>query len=400
MGLRIRGLVKTMNLVRQRLADGLDHDEVDQLRLTVLRALRSVEAACRYYRTRPEALPTPSLRAYLFLKDLDLHSLPIRDPDQPPPVPKPPQVRIKNLINACDRIHHRMELLVTGKQTAAELSPNQVTALRSTIKDHVSRVEVLCQEQGGTPMQMPQRSRRAYRWLHLLQKQELLEAHLVALAQAVAAATSFIQQQGRGMTASVRFFNISHLYRSAPRHGCLQVTINEAFIGAPVEVIHAIVHATLGDRKPAHLQRLRAYADTKSFARLALALSDDDHERSARGNHHDLAESFERVNQTYFDGRLSPPRLTWSKTLTMRKLGHYRPSTDTVMISKSVDTPAAPDYVVDFLMYHELLHRVLGIKEVNGRRRIHTPRFRAEEKRFKQYEQAEAALQKLIEASS
>jgi hypothetical protein len=397
MHLRIRGLVKTMNLVRQRLAVGLDPEEADQLRVLVVRTLRSVEAACRSYRTRPEALPTPSLRAYRYLESLDLQALPMRDPEQPPPEPRSMQVRIKNLINACDRIHHKMELLVTGKQSVEDLSQDEIAALRSAIRNHVERVEVLCREQGGAPMQMPQRSRRAFLWLHLLQDHELLVQHLMALAQAGTAAATFTSGQSRGMTASVRFFNISHLYRSAPRHGCFQVTINEGFIGAPAEVIKALVHAALGDRSPDHLQRLRSYADSKNFARFALALSDDDHEQSARGHHHDLAESFARVNQAYFGGQLSSPRLTWSKTLTRRKLGHYRPSTDTVMISQTVDSPAAPDYVVDFLMYHELLHRVLGIREVNGRRRIHTPKFRAKEKRFKQYEQAEAALQKLTE---
>jgi hypothetical protein len=396
MALRISGLVKTMNLVRQRLVAGLAPDEADQLRLLIVRAVRSVEAACRGYGTRPEALPAPSLRAYRFLKSLDLQALPIRDCDQPQP-PRATQVRIRNLINACDRFHDKMEILASGDLTRAE-SHDEIADLRRAIRSHVERVEELCRQQGSTPMQLPQRSRRAYLWLLLLQDQEQLVQHLMALSHAAVAAATSGQVRGKAMT--IRFFNISHLYRSVPRNGRLRLTINEAFIGAPVEVIRAIVHAGLGGRSPAHLQRLRSYADSKSFARLALVLSDVDHELSARGKHHNLSESFARVNQAYFGGQLSPPRLTWSRTLTRRKLGHYHPSTDTVMISQTVDSPSAPDYVVDFLMYHELLHRVLGIKEVNGRRRIHTPKFRAEERRFKQYEQAGAALQRLVDGYS
>ena len=46
-------------------------------------------------------------------------------------------------------------------------------------------------------------------------------------------------------------------------------------------------------------------------------------------------------------------------------------------------------------MYHELLHRELGVPLVNGRRQIHNAAFRAAERRFKQYEQAELALKLL-----
>jgi hypothetical protein len=112
----------------------------------------------------------------------------------------------------------------------------------------------------------------------------------------------------------------------------------------------------------------------------------------ARGTHRDLAEVFERVNRGCFGGRLGPPRLVWSRRHTGRKLGHYQPLTDTVMLSLNLDDARVPDVAVDFVMYHELLHRELGAQIVNGRHIVHGPAFRRAERRFPGYEAAQAFL--------
>ncbi len=51
-------------------------------------------------------------------------------------------------------------------------------------------------------------------------------------------------------------------------------------------------------------------------------------------------------------------------------------------------TRSVPAYAVDFVMYHELLHKQLGVKVVNGRRYAHTPAFREAELAFKRYDDA------------
>jgi predicted metal-dependent hydrolase len=89
------------------------------------------------------------------------------------------------------------------------------------------------------------------------------------------------------------------------------------------------------------------------------------------------------------------PTLSWNRTLTARKFGHYQPSRDTVMISVTLDDPGVPDYVVDFVVYHELLHKKYGSMNVNGRRLSHSPAFRAEERRFADYHEAERVIHEL-----
>jgi hypothetical protein len=65
------------------------------------------------------------------------------------------------------------------------------------------------------------------------------------------------------------------------------------------------------------------------------------------------------------------------------------------MVSVSLDDPKVSAFVVDFVMYHELLHKKHGVMTVNGRRLAHSPGFRADERQFVEYHEAERQLHEL-----
>lgn len=117
------------------------------------------------------------------------------------------------------------------------------------------------------------------------------------------------------------------------------------------------------------------------------------------GRTQDLASAFRRVNRKYFDDRMPRPRLVWSRVPTLRKLGHYDPITDTLMVSAVLDQPGVAEFMVDFLVYHELLHKQLGITWRNGRGYAHTSEFKRLERRFVRYAEAELALARLSRSS-
>jgi hypothetical protein len=119
---------------------------------------------------------------------------------------------------------------------------------------------------------------------------------------------------------------------------------------------------------------------------------------SLRGRRYDLAQVFDRVNAAYFAGGMPRPKLSWSKALTARKMGHYQFASNTVVISLTLDDPRVPEYVIDLVMYHELLHKQMGARMVNGRRYAHTDAFRQAEWRFEHYAQAKAFLDRLNSA--
>jgi hypothetical protein len=73
-------------------------------------------------------------------------------------------------------------------------------------------------------------------------------------------------------------------------------------------------------------------------------------------------------------------------------MGHYNARTDAVMISRTLDDPRVPPFVLDYVMYHELLHKQLGTRMANGRRQAHFAEFRTAEKQFPLFEPANAFL--------
>src|SRR5207247_1097792 len=106
------------------------------------------------------------------------------------------------------------------------------------------------------------------------------------------------------------------------------------------------------------------------------------------GAHRNLLESFQRVNTAYFSAQLKQPELCWSPARARRLLGSYQERSDRLIVSRVFDSPNVPLFVLDFLMYHELLHKFLGIsRRDDGRRCMHGPEFKALERKFERYEE-------------
>ena len=71
-------------------------------------------------------------------------------------------------------------------------------------------------------------------------------------------------------------------------------------------------------------------------------------------------------------------------------------------IHPALDQPWVPHYVLESIVYHELLHAALPATVVDGRRRVHTPEFRRRERLYPRLDEAKAwvreNLMRLIEA--
>ncbi|MBU1198569.1 MAG: hypothetical protein KKF46_02610 [Nanoarchaeota archaeon] len=91
-----------------------------------------------------------------------------------------------------------------------------------------------------------------------------------------------------------------------------------------------------------------------------------------------LEESFERVNEKYFNGFIDKPNLKWG-SITFSKLGTYEYGANTVTISKVLEEDQE---LLDYVMYHELLHKKHKFYSKNGRSYHHTSKFRKKEKEF------------------
>ena len=120
-----------------------------------------------------------------------------------------------------------------------------------------------------------------------------------------------------------------------------------------------------------------------------------------QGSYFDLQASFERLNQNYFEGRVDCPitwgnRRKWSGQQSIR-LGSYSPKSEIIRISRALDRSFVPGYVVDDIVYHEMLHHHLGIKKRNGRRSHHHEIFKKMEKRFPHTDRAQLWIRKNLQ---
>ncbi|TET83543.1 MAG: hypothetical protein E3J37_05225 [Anaerolineales bacterium] len=385
--IRIKGLVSLMNHAREQLANGIPASEVHAFKQMVLDATAFVEESCRQRRASLGDLPAPSRRAYEYLKSIELDQLPVLEGREAKAVSS---IRISNIVASCRLIQRefaelaRADAAVTGDDEDLEMG---LVALHQRVGGLASLVDDICEDVGANPNSLPDPTRRAYQWLKFLSEQGNFQQHFRTLTRAY---------HGLG-DGRIELYNIAGLYRSRIRKGIRRLVISEGFVGAPLPVIEALMYAAVAKQGGAHKVRIRQYTETEEFREtlLAIEMIGVQLQEKTRGAYYDLEDVFLRVNNRYFKGRMKKPILTWNKTITHGKFGHYVPATGTLMISIALDSRDVPSYVIDHVMHHELLHRKMGVKIVNSRRIAHTSEFRAEERSFEHYHEAQAFLTKM-----
>jgi len=116
---------------------------------------------------------------------------------------------------------------------------------------------------------------------------------------------------------------------------------------------------------------------------------------SAQGEVYDLAKIFAKLNRRYFANELEKPALTWSQRRTRSILGHHDRVYQSITISKTLDSEDVPEWFVEYILYHEMLHIKHPARLIKGRRYYHTTAFRQDERRFPYYQEAQQWLERV-----
>jgi predicted metal-dependent hydrolase len=197
------------------------------------------------------------------------------------------------------------------------------------------------------------------------------------------------------------FANVNNTIRL--REGKLLVRLSDLLEGAPDAVLRAIAHILLAKmyRRPidgGQAARYRKYVASHDIVRkahLVRQMRGRKRLRSARGHFYDLDEVFEELNTRFFHGLLARPQMSWSQTKTRRILGHYDPAHNAIIISRIFDHFAVPACVLEYIVYHEMLHLKHPVRLRGSRRCVHSAEFQAEEKLFPRVAEANAFLRRL-----
>lgn len=186
-------------------------------------------------------------------------------------------------------------------------------------------------------------------------------------------------------------------------HGHAQVRVTDLLADAP-----PIVHEALAEILLSQLYRRRAsqearacylaYITSSTVRRRAGALRRERGRKRllpARGRCYDLVRIFDQLNSRFFEGRLAPARLGWSPHRARSILGHYDAAHGTITVSRWFDSPGVPRYLVEYLVFHEMLHIRFPVERNGHRRVVHSREFKEAEKKFPQFEKARQWLARM-----
>jgi hypothetical protein len=109
-----------------------------------------------------------------------------------------------------------------------------------------------------------------------------------------------------------------------------------------------------------------------------------------------LRASFNRMNLEFFGSELNECKLKWGAT-AYRRLASYNFNNDSITISSVFRD--APNYIVDLLMYHEMLHKDMQFNCKNGRVKTHTPEFKLRERLYPHFLSVEKEIENIIRAA-
>lgn len=203
--------------------------------------------------------------------------------------------------------------------------------------------------------------------------------------------------EGRPPHFAVEFYpyaNLTHSIRL--RHDTAHVRLSDLLCGAPLEVTEATAAILLSRlyrrRLPREIESIYKQYSQASATRQKLRTLRKKRARrrilEARGHHHDLARLFDALNEKYFQGTLPRPKIGWSTRRWRSQLGIFDPALNQISINLALDRSDVPEYVVAYVLYHEMLHRKHPIKLARCRLEAHSREFRTEEKKFDEYQRA------------
>ncbi|MEH1970588.1 M48 family peptidase [Nostoc sp.] len=303
-------------------------------------------------------------------------------------------IRLKNIRLQQNSILQKIFCLASNPNYESD----QIQQLNQTLIQIVTTIEKICSNQQATPSSLTSSSRKIYSWLKFLTDEQYLQLHLKTTGYLLESAKKLLVIHGqKSLQVMIEITNLAGLYQSKRSASVADIMISEGFINAPKAVLQALVESALFGKSQDNTRLIRSFASTEEYIAVLLELDliAEVVAENPQGKFYNLDELFDKVNHEYFAASLVKPRLAWSRINTYRKLGHYESARDKIVMSLTLDNAKVPEFVVEFVLYHELLHKYHGTKWVQGKRMVHTKEFRVSESQFKSYNEASRWLEKL-----
>lgn len=184
------------------------------------------------------------------------------------------------------------------------------------------------------------------------------------------------------------------IVQGSDSHPFARISVNFFYLLAPPKIWNALFTAIVKNHAPS-----RSIAEKfahSSSAQTMLAVYVDISPLKIH-DVYNLSDLFDQLNAEFFNQALPKPILAWTSREQYHTLGSYNYHWDIILISRLLNNRLIPEFIVRFILYHEMLHIKHGAYRDSNGLRAHTPAFRADERAFPQYEEAEEFLKHIRE---
>jgi hypothetical protein len=169
---------------------------------------------------------------------------------------------------------------------------------------------------------------------------------------------------------------------------CTKVSMHRMFLGAPANVMEELA-CYLRQEKRSLTPTVKAFIQN-NITKLDYSHLLKRQKLETAGTTYNLQKIYNALNKEYFDQELNL-NITWYGNAKQRArskitFGQYQDPLRLIKIHRMLDHPSFPDYLVEFVVYHEMLHHVSpSYVDKKGMHHIHSKEFKQLEKKFKKY---------------
>ncbi|MCA9529195.1 MAG: hypothetical protein KC543_03545 [Myxococcales bacterium] len=174
------------------------------------------------------------------------------------------------------------------------------------------------------------------------------------------------------------------------RSGHLEVRLHHMFLDADAALVKALArYLSRGDRRAGEAIDAFIAAQSHKIDRRA------PRRLHAAGDVHDLQRILDRLAARHFGGVFGA-QITWARRTRPGRsrrqsirLGTYVAEERLIRVHPVLDQRWVPEFYVESVVFHEMLHHDMPAEVHRGRRRLHTAEFRARERCYERFAEAE-----------
>jgi hypothetical protein len=166
---------------------------------------------------------------------------------------------------------------------------------------------------------------------------------------------------------------------------------------APLEVLKAggreMIHRLAGERALVTDKVIfRQHLNTMTVPAIKMGIHPE--KLIPVGKYVDLEPLFKKINEQYFDMSLKINGIGWTKRILKSFYANYALAYGTININRAFDHSEVPQFVLEYLIYHEALHSIYPPRMIHGRLVKHTSELKKAEKSFPGYIKSKKWLKK------